>query len=95
MTYFILKIVLSNMNRLMSSQEPVVILNLTDIRGSSSTFIHYVQRGPERLHSYFQQIYPLLETESHFIAQASLECTTMLLPLPPEDALPTQLTSTL
>lgn len=58
MTYFILKIALSNMNRAMSSQEPAVILTLTDIKGSFSTFMHYLQRGPERLQGYFQQIYP-------------------------------------
>lgn len=49
MTYFILKIALSNMNRPMSSQELVAILTLTDIKGSFSTSTHYLQRGSPKI----------------------------------------------
>lgn len=97
MTYFILKIALSNMNRPMSSQELVAILTLTDIKGSFSTSTHYLQRGSPKT-AYCMVIFnkytlPPTKTESHFIAQASLECTTMLCLCLPKMHQHTQLTS--
>lgn len=84
------------MNRLMSSQEPGVILTLTDIRGSFSTFIHYLQRGFLKDCIVIVNKYTSLEIESsHFTAQASCERAAMPLPLPPEGAPLPQLTSTL
>lgn len=63
MTYFILKIALSNMNRPMSSQEPVVTLTLTEIKGAFSTSTYYLQRGSPKS-AYCMVTYPLSPKQS-------------------------------
>lgn len=63
MTYFILKIAPSNMNRPMSSQEPVVTLTLTEIKGAFSTSTFYLQRGsPKTAHCMVTNSPPLKQS---------------------------------